>query len=84
MPTVLNAANEMAVAAFLEGRLNFMDIPRLVEAAMTAQLASGADEPGAGPDGQPLGPGFHRADDPLGKFLSPTIASITCARSIIA
>jgi 1-deoxy-D-xylulose-5-phosphate reductoisomerase len=36
MPAVLNAANEMAVAAFLEGRLNFMDIPRLVEAAMTA------------------------------------------------
>jgi 1-deoxy-D-xylulose-5-phosphate reductoisomerase len=34
MPAVLNAANEMAVAAFLQGRLAFMDIPKTVEAAM--------------------------------------------------
>ena len=33
-PTVLNAANEVAVAAFLEGRIGFMDIARMVEAAM--------------------------------------------------
>ena len=33
-PAVLNAANEVAVAAFLERRLPFMDIPRLVENAM--------------------------------------------------
>ena len=32
MPAVLNAANEVAVAAFLEGRLNFLGIPRVVEA----------------------------------------------------
>jgi len=30
-PAVLNAANEVAVDAFLEKRLGFMDIPRLVE-----------------------------------------------------
>ncbi|MBM4300718.1 MAG: 1-deoxy-D-xylulose-5-phosphate reductoisomerase [Deltaproteobacteria bacterium] len=36
MPAVLNAANEMAVAAFLAGRLGFMDIPKTVEAAMEA------------------------------------------------
>jgi 1-deoxy-D-xylulose-5-phosphate reductoisomerase len=36
MPAVLNAANEMAVAAFLEGRLTFMDIPKTVEATMAA------------------------------------------------
>jgi 1-deoxy-D-xylulose-5-phosphate reductoisomerase len=36
MPAVLNAANEMAVAAFLEGRLAFMDIPKTVEATMAA------------------------------------------------
>lgn len=36
MPTVLNAANEVAVRAFLEGRIRFTDIPRLVEQAMAA------------------------------------------------
>lgn len=30
-PCVLNAANEVAVAAFLEGRIRFTDMPRLVE-----------------------------------------------------
>jgi len=34
MPAVLNAANEMAVAAFLQGRLAFMDIPKTVAATM--------------------------------------------------
>jgi 1-deoxy-D-xylulose-5-phosphate reductoisomerase len=33
-PTILNAANEIAVASFLEGRIGFGDIARLVEAAM--------------------------------------------------
>lgn len=32
---VLNAANEEAVAAFLDRRIGFMDIPRLVEEALT-------------------------------------------------
>jgi 1-deoxy-D-xylulose-5-phosphate reductoisomerase len=36
MPTVLNAANEVAVRAFLAGRIRFTDIPRLVEQAMEA------------------------------------------------
>ena len=36
MPAVLNAANEVAVAAFLEGRLSFPGIPRVVEATMAA------------------------------------------------
>jgi 1-deoxy-D-xylulose-5-phosphate reductoisomerase len=36
MPAVLNAANEVAVATFLTGKLDFMDIPRLVENVMTA------------------------------------------------
>jgi len=36
MPAVLNAANEVAVAAFLEGRLAFMGIPATVAAAMEA------------------------------------------------
>jgi 1-deoxy-D-xylulose-5-phosphate reductoisomerase len=36
MPAVLNAANEEAVAAFLEGRLTFLGIPRVVERTMAA------------------------------------------------
>lgn len=34
MPAVLNGANEIAVEAFLAGRIGFLDIPRLVAAAM--------------------------------------------------
>ncbi|MED4202586.1 1-deoxy-D-xylulose-5-phosphate reductoisomerase [Neobacillus mesonae] len=34
MPTVLNAANETAVAAFLEGRVTFLQIEDLVEKAL--------------------------------------------------
>lgn len=33
-PAVLNAANEAAVALFLDDRIGFMDIPRLIEAAL--------------------------------------------------
>ena len=36
MPAVLNAANEVAVAAFLNGRIGFMNIPQTVEATMEA------------------------------------------------
>jgi len=36
MPTVLNAANEVAVASFLEERIGFLDIPRIIEATMDA------------------------------------------------
>ena len=35
-PTVLNAANEVAVAAFLEGRLNFCGIPAVIEDVLSA------------------------------------------------
>lgn len=34
VPALLNAANEVAVAAFLERRIAFLDIPRLIEAVM--------------------------------------------------
>jgi 1-deoxy-D-xylulose-5-phosphate reductoisomerase len=33
MPAVLNAANEQAVALFLEEKIGFLDIPRLIETA---------------------------------------------------
>ncbi len=35
-PTVLNAANEVAVAAFLEGKIGFLDIARIVEETLAA------------------------------------------------
>ena len=31
MPAAMNAANEQAVALFLEERIHFLDIPRLIE-----------------------------------------------------
>ncbi|MBI3449814.1 MAG: 1-deoxy-D-xylulose-5-phosphate reductoisomerase [Acidobacteria bacterium] len=34
MPAVLNAANEIAVQAFLDTRLGFLDIPAIIEGAM--------------------------------------------------
>jgi 1-deoxy-D-xylulose-5-phosphate reductoisomerase len=33
-PAVLNAANEVAVEAFLDGRARFVDIPRVIESAL--------------------------------------------------
>ena len=36
LPVVLNAANEIAVARFLEGRLGFTGIPRVIEETMNA------------------------------------------------
>ena len=35
-PAVLNAANEVAVSAFLDGRIGFMQIPEIIEATLTA------------------------------------------------
>jgi 1-deoxy-D-xylulose-5-phosphate reductoisomerase len=35
-PTVLNAANEVAVSEFLGGRIGFLDIPRVVEETLNA------------------------------------------------
>ena len=35
-PAVLNAANEVAVAAFLDGQISFPDIPRVIESVLDA------------------------------------------------
>ena len=35
MPTVLNAANEAAVAAFLDGKIRFLQIEELIEKALS-------------------------------------------------
>ena len=39
-PTVLNAANEIAVQAFLDRRIGFLDIPRVVAAALDSDCGS--------------------------------------------
>ena len=44
---MLNAANEVAVAAFLGRRIGFMDIPRVVAAALDEVPAGPADSIGA-------------------------------------
>ena len=43
-PAILNAANEVAVAAFLAGRLPFLGIPALIEATLAALPAEPADD----------------------------------------
>ncbi|HQR40837.1 MAG TPA: 1-deoxy-D-xylulose-5-phosphate reductoisomerase [Blastocatellia bacterium] len=42
-PAALNAANEVAVAAFLDGALDFRGIPRVVEDVLGAHVATPAD-----------------------------------------
>jgi 1-deoxy-D-xylulose-5-phosphate reductoisomerase len=43
-PTILNAANEVAVDAFLGGRIGFLDIPRVVEAAVEQGVGESRNE----------------------------------------
>ena len=42
-PAVLNAANEVAVAAFLEGRLHYIAIARVIEQALERVPAAPVD-----------------------------------------
>ena len=42
MPAVMNAANEAVVAAFLDGKCGFLDIPSVVEKAMMEHSTSSA------------------------------------------
>ena len=43
LPIVLNAANEVAVSSFLEGRLGFTHIPQVIEQAMDAHTPEPAE-----------------------------------------
>jgi 1-deoxy-D-xylulose-5-phosphate reductoisomerase len=45
LPAVLNAANEQAVALFLEERIGFLDIPRLIEQVCDRHHAHNHPEP---------------------------------------
>ncbi|HBD20401.1 MAG TPA: 1-deoxy-D-xylulose-5-phosphate reductoisomerase, partial [Arenimonas sp.] len=42
-PAVLNAANEVAVSAFLQGKLGFLGIPDLIQACLDAHPGGPAD-----------------------------------------
>ncbi len=44
MPAVLNAANEVAVQAFLEGSINFLAIPKVIETTMARHTAIPLDD----------------------------------------
>ena len=41
-PAILNAANEVAVQAFLAGKIAFMDIPRMIEDTLSTMAISEA------------------------------------------
>ncbi len=43
LPVALNAANEIAVAAFLEGKLRFADLPGIVRGVMDRHAATAVD-----------------------------------------
>ena len=43
MPAVLNAANEIAVSAFLDRRIFFNDIPAIIDKTMSAHKSVQAD-----------------------------------------
>jgi len=47
MPTVLNGANEVAVAAFLGGRIGFREIHRIIDKTMQRHRNFRAREIGA-------------------------------------
>ena len=47
-PTVLNAANEIAVQAFLDRRIGFLDIPRVVEAKRWKKISAATVRRGPG------------------------------------
>ena len=44
MPAVLNAANEVAVQAFLDGSINFLAIPKVIETAMARHVSIPLDD----------------------------------------
>ncbi len=45
MPAVLNAANEQAVALFLEEKIEFLDIPKLIDYACNKHIADNCSNP---------------------------------------
>jgi len=71
-PPVLNAANEIAVARFLEGQIGFLDIAALVDKVLTATLPAeiGSLEDALAADAE----GRARARECLDKLAPPRVA----------
>ena len=46
MPAVLNAANEKAVAEFLDEKIHFIDIPKMIETACELHKTDWSESPG--------------------------------------
>jgi 1-deoxy-D-xylulose-5-phosphate reductoisomerase len=78
MPAAMSAANEMAVAAFLDERIRFMEIPRIIAATMEAhstvpcssiEAVLEADRWARAFAGS-LAPGEVQGSDPPGGFVS--------------
>jgi 1-deoxy-D-xylulose-5-phosphate reductoisomerase len=63
-PCTLNAANEVAVHAFLAGRIEFLDIPEVIEQTLAAQPAQPVHSFDA------LGNADHRARELAGELIS--------------
>ncbi len=74
-PTILNAANEIAVEAFLAGRLDFMGIAGLVEETLAAARARGLS---AEPDSIDAALGVDHVSRELALTLLPEIAAKAC------
>jgi 1-deoxy-D-xylulose-5-phosphate reductoisomerase len=74
-PTILNAANEIAVEAFLAGRLDFMGIAGLVEETLAAASARGLS---AEPDSIDAALGVDHVSRELALTLLPEIAAKAC------
>ena len=62
MPVALNAANEVAVELFLAGRIAFLDIPALIQAALDSYEGSHAAELPDSDDTQGLFQAIERLD----------------------
>ena len=59
-PAVLNAANEVAVAAFLDGRLGFPGIPAIIEAVLDRHQCRQVDDLAGCAGSRSLGPPARR------------------------
>ena len=56
LPVVLNAANEVAVARFLDGRIGFTAIPQVIEQTMDAHRPAEVTHTGRGAQRRRVGP----------------------------
>ena len=68
LPVVLNAANEIAVAQFLEGRIGFTAIPQVIEGTMNAHRPAEVATLVGRPRGRFVGAAVCAGDGPRGRI----------------